>query len=76
VKSAYLGFDQLKNSRIKEIYGDPPVFEDLDWPETMRKIQGPDSAHWVLMGKDSYLVPIILKICFLINEKRISKTYA
>lgn len=57
------------------MYGDPPVFKNLLWPQTQRKMEGNEMNHWILMGKDSYLIPIILKFCQLINEKIITKSY-
>ena len=33
VMRAYFGFEETSQEQIKEIYGNPPVFEDLKFPE-------------------------------------------
>ena len=36
VKKAYRGFKSLDRQEIKELYGSPPIFSQLKWPETTR----------------------------------------
>ena len=34
ITAAISGFERLSNQEIKALYGDPPVYEPLKWPET------------------------------------------
>jgi hypothetical protein len=63
VTHAVRGYNILSMPEIKSLYGDPPIFKHLKWPDTNIQINRPEGAHWTLMSfADAYKVPIICHI--------------
>ena len=45
--SAVKGFKKLDEKEVKEIYGDPPKYENLKWPECNRVLDShSDKNTW------------------------------
>jgi hypothetical protein len=44
------GFKKLTKEQIKELYGSPPIFEKLCWPETEKKLENIETANWTNAG--------------------------
>ena len=77
VTHAIRGFSSLSKQEIIELYGDPPTFTNLKWPESIRCIEKEKGAHIVLM--DIFHVTAIPVICqvtdFILKGKLKNKTY-
>jgi len=71
------GFKILKQADITEMYGNPPIFEPLDYPSVTKQLKKPEGAFWCLLSYfDAGKVPIILQIIDLIDKNLIpNKTY-
>ena len=62
-----LGFRKLTSNEIINMYGDPPVFNALRWPETNRMMDREENAHWIFVGRtDACKVPVICQVIELI----------
>ncbi len=60
VVSAVHGFDTLDEEELKKIYGDPPMFDWMEWPDCMYRLYDEKDAYMMLMGLyDSCKVPVI-----------------
>jgi hypothetical protein len=60
ITHAICGFENLSHTQIISIYGDPPVFKHLKWPQSSRLLDQVEGAHWVLNGFfDACKVPVI-----------------
>ena len=52
-----------------QIYGDPPVFTDLDWPLNAHEMARTDRAYQVMFGHfEAAKVPVICHIVDYINR--------
>jgi hypothetical protein len=67
ITHAMLGFRKLTSNEIINMYGDPPVFNALRWPETNRMMDREENAHWIFVGRtDACKVPVICQVIELI----------
>ena len=48
IEYAMLGFEELDEQAILEIYGDPPIFGALQWPATVRVMHEFNGCYWAL----------------------------
>ena len=44
------GFKKLSSEEITEMYGSPPIFDKLSWPETEKKLENIETANWTNAG--------------------------
>jgi hypothetical protein len=51
VVTALRGFKALSTQEIANIYGEPPIFGHLCWPQTTQKLESEKDAHWIFTGK-------------------------
>jgi hypothetical protein len=77
VSHAVKGYKALTKDEIVKLYGEPPVFKHLQWPETNKQIEDKEGAHWTLMTfSDYYKIPIICHVVHLMEQEVIKdKTY-
>jgi len=77
VLHAIRGFKKLTEQEIEAVYGSPPVYKHLKWPESPRNMEKVEGAHWVTMTYfDACKIPIICQVVHLIDEgKIVGKTY-
>ena len=74
VLHAIKGYRRLEMTQIKAIYGDPPIYKHLKWPDTNIQINRKEGAHWTLMSfSDAYKVPLICHIVHHIGRGDIKK---
>ena len=60
VSRAYIGKKELSREQIVEIYGDPPIFNTLNYPESIKQVREPEGAHYTTMTFfDSAKLPMI-----------------
>lgn len=62
VTHAIRGLEKLSDLTIKELYGEPPMFDSFRWIATGKKLQDSirDRPYWVMMGNsDCYKIPVI-----------------
>jgi hypothetical protein len=50
ISHAIRGYKSLSEEEIHEIYGRPPIFKNLKWPETNKVLEGEKGNHWTMMG--------------------------
>ena len=51
------------------MYGDPPVFKALKWPQANIFTEGTSGAHWTMMSNaECYKVPIICQVIHLMEK--------
>ena len=63
ITHALWGMDMLSQSTIEEMYGSPPIFKPLNFPETISQMSPKDEAYWTLMGHFDYCkIPVICKV--------------
>jgi hypothetical protein len=68
ITHALFGFEQLSQSQIIEIYGNPPVFSALQWPQTNRMMDREEGAHWCFVGHtEACKVPVVCHVVDLIR---------
>ena len=67
----------MTHKQIKKIYGNPPFYPWLKWPETNRILEDKSvKAHWTLMGFwDMCKIPVICQVIDAIWERKIDKSY-
>ena len=54
---------------IREIYGNPPIFKQLDWPSKSYCINPKEDAHWVIASKEMiYVVALISQFNHLLEK--------
>jgi hypothetical protein len=77
VVHALRGLKELDSDELKKIYGEPPTFNHLCWPETTQKLETEKDAHWIFIEKDqAYMVAVISWIEHLICRKEVkNKTH-
>ena len=69
VQHAIHGFEKLTRPQICAMYGDPPVFSQLKWPQTARQMEKKEGAYQVILTlADVCRVPIICQIVHLIRK--------
>jgi hypothetical protein len=76
VLRAICGYETLKPEKIKELYGEPPVFKNLKWPNSNNGMKE-ESAYWTLMGFiDCCKIPLICHIVDQIKKGKVKgKSY-
>ena len=68
VTHAIHGFDKLRMSDIKKLYGDPPRFTKMKWPDAVRVMDEEKGAHWTMMGLAKAIkVPIVCQVMHLMK---------
>ena len=66
---AFKGFTEVPLSQVYNIYGKPPIYDPLDYPNRSSQLKEQKGAHWTLMTYfDCCKVPIILKGIELIEQ--------
>jgi hypothetical protein len=50
ITHALHGFESLTMDKIKEMYGDPPIFKNLKWPDTNQCFTETNGPHETFMG--------------------------
>jgi hypothetical protein len=77
ITHAVLGYHVLQKEQIVKIWGSPPIYNALKWPENGIAIAEEDDPHWVLLSySNAYLVPLICHLVHLINNKTVKdKTF-
>jgi hypothetical protein len=76
IKHGYYGNDKLTHEELTELYGDPPTYEHLSWPESNRQMSEEKGAHWTFMNFfESLNVPIVCHIMSLIDKSVVKKTF-
>jgi hypothetical protein len=74
--TAILGFEKLERDHIVEIYGNPPVFQNMNWPQ-MGKILDKEEAYWIMLSNfDAAKVAIICHLTDLLQRDKLCKTFA
>ena len=69
------GFQILSFVEITEIYGDPPTYKHLKWPQTNIDISAETGAHWVMIGhEDCFKVPIICQVTHMLRNGLVKRT--
>lgn len=72
VSEALFGFDRLSQTRIKEIYGDPPIFQNLKWPDSQIVLQPEEDAQWTFVGHaETYKIGLVCHITEMIKKGEI-----
>jgi hypothetical protein len=68
VSHAVRGFTALTKQEITKLYGQPPVFSQLKWPETNQQFERKQGAHWTMMdSKDKSKVVVACHITHLLE---------
>jgi hypothetical protein len=78
VSHAIRGFEKLSDLTIRELYGEPPMFESFGWISTGKKLQDAqrDRPYWVMMGySDCYKIPVICQIVAMILNGTVKKSF-
>ena len=58
------------------LYGNPPMYEHLKWPETNKVLEYDQGSHWVLLGYfDHCKIPIITHIVHMIKTGELDFDY-
>ena len=66
---AYRGYKEVQMSEIYEVYGKPPLYHSLDYPNKSSQLKEEKGAHWTLMTFfDCCKAPIILKGIEMIEQ--------
>jgi hypothetical protein len=72
VTHAIRGFQALSKEEIIELYGDPPIFTSLKYPETTCYVEQDKGAHVVLMDYfHRCSIPVICQITDFIKKGKI-----
>ena len=62
VTHAMFGWKKLTMDQIEQYYGNPPMFELLEWPNKLQDLES-TQPYWALMGSDtSCMVPVICQV--------------
>ena len=71
------GYEKVSDAELYDLYGDPPTFKNLKWPETNTSVEKEQGSHWTMMSLDeSYKVGIVLHVYDLILREVIEgKTF-
>jgi hypothetical protein len=76
VTHALQGFRLLTAGRLKHLYGNPPMFRGVKWPESSKALSNADNPHWVLSGIFNMAkIPVICKVVEAILNGKIKKTF-
>ena len=76
IVTGFHGFDEIEEEELKKVYGDPPMFDWIDWPVQMYRLENESDAYLMLMGLyDSCKVPVICQIVHHIKTGKIKKHY-
>jgi hypothetical protein len=70
ITHAIRGFSKLSNTNIEELYGSPPIFRALKWPDTAKNVAcKPDEGmHWAMLGLwEACKIPAICQVTHYIN---------
>ena len=72
-----LGFEKLSAKRLCRMYGDPPVFRNLLWPDTPKLLDSEDKAHWTFINyEECCRIPVVCQVVQLMRDGIIrGKTY-
>jgi hypothetical protein len=79
ITHAILGYETLSREKIEEIYGFPPIFKNLKWPQTNKLLlrEFNQGNTWTFMGYfEACYVPVVCHIVHLIKEGVVKKTFA
>ena len=69
VARAIVGKRELSRDEIIRIYGDPPIFNTLNYPESIKQIEKPEGSHLSFFTFfDSAKIPLICKGIELIES--------
>ena len=74
IKRAYQGFKLMKQSKLNKLYGEPPTYSKMRWPEHCRCVEyfeEGDGNHWTLVDGyyDSAKVAVICLFIALKQDK-------
>jgi hypothetical protein len=77
VVNATIGLNTLSKEEIIRMYGNPPIFNNLKWPETTKKLnKNVPGNYWVLMGYfESAFVPVIAHLTGMIITGKLQKSF-
>ena len=76
VLAAVMGFQKLQPEGINELYGNPPVYTHLKWPETMKETGGEYGNHWVFMGYfEAFLCQVVAQVVDAIGQGTVKKSF-
>ena len=60
VARAYIGLRELSREEIVRIYGEPPIFNNLNYPKSIKQFTKPDGSHLsFLTFFDAAKIPLI-----------------
>jgi hypothetical protein len=72
ITHAIRGFKTLTQEEIEKVYGKPPFYKHLKWPETNKIIEGDKikvGHHWTMMGNfDRCKLAVVCKATELIDR--------
>ena len=76
ITHAMLGFQKLSEEQLTEMYGSPPIFDGLKFPDQNNQLMPEDKAHWTFTGFfDSCKVAVICQVVDMINKLEVTKTF-
>lgn len=78
VLAAIYGFTKLSQREVQEMYGNPPIYTHLKWPETNRETTAPNGKgnHWVFMGYfEAFLCQVVSQVVDAISQGILKKTF-
>ena len=67
IANAIRGFQSLSQEEIHQLYGNPPIFKDLVWPQSEKSLENIETANWTNAGyQRTCHIPVICQVVDMI----------